>query len=47
LNRCLEGVSGEDGGAFELGGVPVVRSWEMAPGFRLWRFSGVDRSGCA
>ncbi|CAF2164819.1 unnamed protein product [Brassica napus] len=32
VNRCLEGVSGEDGGAIELVGVPVVRSWEMAPG---------------
>ncbi|WZZ02341.1 hypothetical protein YC2023_074669 [Brassica napus] len=38
VNRCLEGVSGEDGGAIELVGVPVVRSWEMAPGSRLLRF---------
>ncbi|CAN7050742.1 unnamed protein product [Brassica rapa subsp. trilocularis] len=31
--------------SFELGCVPVDRSWEMAPVFRLLRVSGVDRSG--
>ncbi|CAG7902145.1 unnamed protein product [Brassica rapa] len=31
--------------SFELGCVPVDRSWEMAPGFRLLRVSGVDQGG--